>query len=111
MAVSLVLGRLYTSDFEPSGRRDKQRSRHGRHFCDERPRGDITELLRRAGTLSTRCCHHAATVYARTCQAKIANNMPLSARTTSRCPHRQHAWIQYQTRTAGSYATAAEERI
>ena len=68
--VSLLLGRLYTSDFAPSGRRDERRSRDGRHFCDEQTRGDVAELLRRARTISTRCWQRAATVYARSCQAK-----------------------------------------
>src|SRR5207244_8009557 len=79
--VSLLLGRLYTSDFEPSERRDKRRSRDGRHFCDEQTGSDVSELVRRAGTPSTRSCQRAATGCVRSCQAKIANNMPLSPQT------------------------------
>src|SRR5437867_6486423 len=39
-------------------------------FLRRQTRGDVAELLWRAGTLSTRSCQHAATVYARSCQAK-----------------------------------------
>src|SRR2546426_9000979 len=50
-------------------------------FCDDQTRGAVSELLWRAGRLSTRCWQHAATVYARSCQAKITDNMPLSPQT------------------------------
>src|SRR5205809_3107502 len=41
-------------------------------FFDERIRDGFSELLLTAGTACTRCCRHAATAHARSCQAEIA---------------------------------------
>src|SRR5207244_12930792 len=57
---------------EPAGRRAKRRSRHDRHFFDERIRDGFFGLLWTAGTACTRCCRYAATAHARSCQAEIA---------------------------------------
>src|SRR5439155_23714223 len=82
--VPLLLRRLYTRGSEPSGRRAKRRSRHDRHFFDERIRDGFSGLLSTAGTAGTRWCRHAATAHARSCQAEIAADTPLPPTASSK---------------------------
>src|SRR5438876_11754669 len=49
-------------------------------FFDERIRDRFSGLLWTAGTACTRCCRHAATAHARSCQAEIAADTPLPHR-------------------------------
>src|SRR2546426_10838202 len=46
-------------------------------FFDERIRDGFSGLLWTPGTACTRCCRHAATAHARSCQAEIAADTPL----------------------------------
>src|SRR5438034_6794057 len=84
MASPLLLGRLYTRVSEPSGRRAKRRSPADRQFCDERIRDGFSGFLWTAGAVFTRCCSHAATAYARSCQAKSAGETPLPPTASSK---------------------------
>src|SRR5712691_463097 len=54
-------------------------------FFDERIRDGFSGLLWTAGTACTRCCRHAATAHARSCQAEIAADTPLQTLNLSVC--------------------------
>src|SRR6266571_954588 len=53
-------------------------------FFDERIRDGFSGLLWTAGTACTRCCRHAATAHARSCQAEIAADTPLPPTASSK---------------------------
>src|SRR5207245_3217953 len=53
-------------------------------FFEERIRDGFSGLLWTAGTACTRCCRHAATAHARSCQAEIAADTPLPPTASSK---------------------------
>src|SRR5207253_8087661 len=72
-------------------------------FFDERIRDGFSGLLWTAGTACTRCCRHAATAHARSCQAEIAADTPLPPTASSKSKRfAQGAWLSHGCATLRS---------